>query len=461
MMQGRYQEALAAFQGLSQRFPGAPDLRNHVGMVEQILDRQGRYSAILGASRLVKEPLRSRLLAAAPQDLWTMPEIAAARRPPRPKKKPSLVLYCGAAIQPWGPASLKAGIGGSEEAVILLSREFAAAGWHVEVYAYPPSEQATTDEHGVVWMPYTAFNPEEACDVFIGWRQYRHGAAFHSGLNRHAKQSWLWLHDTIVPEHFDASWLGSVDGIFCLSRAHAADMPSAFMHKVRLTTNGLNAEFFRDGPNDPRSFVYASSPDRGLLPLLEQWPTIHAALPGSRLHVFYGFNQHYLNAMAQAPQLREIRSKIELLARHHGVLWHGMVGQDVLADALSHCGFWLYPCVWKETSCITAMKAMAMGAIPITSRYPISALPETCGAFDLGPAAREGMISASPEWLAEWTAAVIEAAGGDHGRMRGEMKSWARKTYSWKAVARQWTALFRKRSSAAGKNSQPAQALPA
>ena len=461
MIQGRFGEALSAFQKLMQTFPGAPDLRNHVGMVEQILDRQNRYGAILQASRLVQEPVRSRLLAAAPQDLWTFPEIAQARRPPRPKKKPTLVFYCGAAREPWGPASLKQGIGGSEEAVVLLSQEFAKAGWHVEVYAYPPTDQDTVDEHGVVWMPYGAFNPDEACDVFIGWRQYRHGAAFHSGLNRAAKQSWLWLHDTIIPEHFDASWLGSVDGIFCLSEAHAADMPDAYKHKVHLTTNGLNPDWFQDGPNDARSFIYASSPDRGLLPLLTQWPTIHKALPGSRLHVFYGFNRHYLAAMSESPQLGQVKAQIEHLAKAHGVLWHGMVGQDTLAEAFSHCGFLLYPCIWKETSCITAMKAMAMGAIPITSRYPVSALPETCGAFDLGPVAREGMISESPEWLAEWTAAVIESADGDHSRLRPEMKAWARKTYSWKAVCKSWTALFRKHSSAAAKsNSRPA-ALPA
>lgn len=460
MMKGNFHEALQAFQVLSQKFPGAPDLRNHVGMVEQILDRQNRYAAILQASRLVQEPVRSRLLAAAPQDLWTFPEIAKARRPARPKKKPVMVIFCGPAMDPWGPSSLAQGIGGSEEAVILLSREIAALGWRVEVYAHPPSNQAAVDEHGVVWMPYGAFDPEEPCDVFVGWRQFRHGGAFHQGLNRSAKQSWLWLHDAIIPEHFDPSWMGSVDVIFCLSEFAAKPLPDAFRHKLVLTKNGLNAGQLRDGPNFPTQFIFASSPDRGLECTLSEWPAIHKALPGSRLHVFYGFNKYYLAAMADRPEMREAKVRIERLARAHGVVWHGMVGQDVLSTAFAECGFWLYPTEWPETSCITAMKAQAMGAIPITSRFPESGVPETC-VYDLGPPAREGSIYTSPEWRAEWRAAVIEAAQTDHERYRAEMKAWARQTYSWKVVAKQWTNLFRKRSSAAGKNSRKPAALPA
>jgi len=450
MLQGRYLEAKAAFEALGKRFPGAGDLYEHIQDVGRILDRQNRYGSLLNTAKMVEEPLRSRVLREAPEDLWTMPEIAAARRPPRPKKKPSLVIYCGAGLDPWGPSSLAKGVGGSEEAVVLLSRELAAMDWHVEVYAFPPTVDQKTDEHGVVWLPYGAFNPDEESDVFVGWRQYRHGAAFHQGLQRRAKQSWLWLHDAITPEYFDESWIAGLDGIFCLSEFAAKPLPQAFRHKLVLTKNGLNAGQIVDGPNLSLQFIFASSPDRGLEATLQEWPEIHRALPGSRLHVYYGFTKHYLAAMAQAPELGGLKTRIERLAMNHGVVWHGMVGQPELSRAFANCGFWLYPTEWPETSCITAMKAQAMGAIPITSRFPASGVPETCK-YDLGPPARDGSIYSSPAWRAEWRAAVIQAAQTDHSKLRAEMKAWARKTYSWKAVARQWTDLFRKRSSAAAK----------
>jgi len=88
------------------------------------------------------------------------------------------------------------------------------------------------------------------------------------------------------------------------------------------------------------------------------------------------------------------------------------------------------------------MRAQALGCIPITSRFLASSLPETCK-YDLGPAAREGMIRDDPEWLREWRDAVIEASGRtDLSAMRADMKAWARQEFSWAKVADQWIKLF-------------------
>lgn len=41
--------------------------------------------------------------------------------------------------------------------------------------------------------------------------------------------------------------------------------------------------------------------------------------------------------------------------------------------------------LFAETGCVSLIKAMAMGAIPITSRFPNSTLPELTQEWDLGP----------------------------------------------------------------------------
>ncbi len=46
-------------------------------------------------------------------------------------------------------------------------------------------------------------------------------------------------------------------------------------------------------------------------------------------------------------------------------------------------GFYLYPTSFDETSCVSIMKAMVNGAIPITSKR--GALSQVVGAFDMGP----------------------------------------------------------------------------
>jgi len=49
-----------------------------------------------------------------------------------PKK--SIAYFCGKGYEPWGANTLDKGMGGSEEAVVYLSREMAKLGYHVTVY---------------------------------------------------------------------------------------------------------------------------------------------------------------------------------------------------------------------------------------------------------------------------------------------------------------------------------------
>jgi hypothetical protein len=86
-----------------------------------------------------------------------------------------------------------------------------------------------------------------------------------------------------------------------------------------------------------------------------------------------------------------------------------MVGTKELARAVAAAGFYVYPCTIAEISSISLMRAQALGAIPITSRYLNSALPETAGIFDMGPPARPGLISEDAEWQSEFVDAVVRA----------------------------------------------------
>jgi len=122
--------------------------------------------------------------------------------------------------------------------------------------------------------------------------------------------------------------------------------------------------------------IYASSPDRGLKNLIEWWPEIRHKYPRATLHVFYGFNQVYKRREKEIPALAELREFIEsAVQKDSSIIWHGNVGQDVLHDEFSKAVVWAYPTEFNEISCITAMKAQAMGAIPVCSAF--AALNET------------------------------------------------------------------------------------
>lgn len=344
-------KALECYSELLKLFPGDKNLEEQVGKIRDVLatDQLGMaYRAVASSMGLEQAKELWRM---APQQLATTPEALRARRPARPKDKPSIVFWCGKANELWSPASVAKGIGGSEEAVIFLSRELAALGWHVEVYADPPSQDIGLDDHGVLWQPYYVWEAQDSADVFVGWRQGHPKAAIAQGLGNRCGQRWLWLHDAIVPEYLRGGWTDALTGIFCLTEFHAKKLPDELRSKLVLTQNGINPEFLLDGPNEAMELVYASSPDRGLEYLLREWPKIKGALPAARLHIYYGFTKNWLASEASFPELRRVRSEINATKDQPGVIWHGMVGQKELSQAFADCGFWLYPTEWPETSC--------------------------------------------------------------------------------------------------------------
>jgi len=129
----------------------------------------------------------------------------------------------------------------------------------------------------------------------------------------------------------------------------------------------------------------------------------------------------------------EIRSLLQL----PGVIYHGSVDHQQLSEAFSGAGFLLYPTRYPETSCITVMRAMALGVLPITSRYVGSALYNLTAGFDWGPsvALEDGSEGPYRAWLElQWGPAVIAAALTDprvlYNRRR-EMLLSARRKFSW------------------------------
>ena len=108
-------------------------------------------------------------------------------------------------------------------------------------------------------------------------------------------------------------------------------------------------------------------------------------------------------------------------------------------------GFILYPTTFQETGCITLIRAMASGAIPITSRLTPSVPPNLTSIYDLGP--EVPLLyphSQDPDrliqWLREfWTPAVIRAYYTDIvllNKHRMAMKEYIQSAYSWENTAK-------------------------
>jgi len=94
-------------------------------------------------------------------------------------------------LEQWGPLNLKSGIGGSETAVIQLSKEWASKGWKVVVYCDCGKQEGLHD--GVLYLPYYKCNLKDSFNVFINWR------SSHLAGRIKAKKFVIDLHDLYDP----------------------------------------------------------------------------------------------------------------------------------------------------------------------------------------------------------------------------------------------------------------------
>lgn len=338
------------------------------------------------------------------------------------------------------------GIGGSEEAAVYLSRELRKLGLCVRVYGNPNPEEYGLDSHGVEWLPFWSFRITDEVDRVVLWRNFD-----SVWLAAGASSRYLWVHDPLAlasdQDYFTPHFLSSLEAIFVLSNHSRSQFPAHAQHKLVLSTNGLAPHLLRDGINAHNKLLYASWPSSGLEEVLRQWSLIRARAPTAELHVYGGFDWWWATPLYKDQAwFIEWRAVMEALLQQDGVKNWGGVGHERMAIAYAETGFYVYPTETPETAPINLMKAQANGCIPITSRYPKSAIPETTAGFDLGPPARQGIsIKHDVQWLSEWTDAVTAAINTAPDQLhshRRRMKQWARETYSWQRVARQWHLLL-------------------
>jgi glycosyltransferase involved in cell wall biosynthesis len=144
--------------------------------------------------------------------------------------------------------------------------------------------------------------------------------------------------------------------------------------KFFLTRNGIPDLGITTWKGNPHRMCYVSSPDRGLMYLLKHWKEVKEAVPDAELHIYYGF-EIYDYIHRNNPAKIAFKKKIMALMDQEGITYHGRVGHKELAEEINKCGIWAYPTDFTEISCISAMKAQAVGAVPVVTNF--AALQET------------------------------------------------------------------------------------
>ena len=132
------------------------------------------------------------------------------------------------------------------------------------------------------------------------------------------------------------------------------------------------------GGEPPVVFIYSSFPNRGLLQLLQMWPKIVGKYPTASLHIYADVDGKWVNSvephkMTQIRQLLNYYKDIKSI----NIVYHGWVSKSVLTAAWVGADYWLYPCTFMETFCLTALEAAISKTVCITNG--LAALQNTVG----------------------------------------------------------------------------------
>jgi glycosyltransferase involved in cell wall biosynthesis len=255
----------------------------------------------------------------------------------------------------WNPTDK--GLAGSEQAVVHLSEQFVKKGHKVTVYAFVPPQ----DLNGVSYKWMDTFNCDATYDILILCREGI--LVMLRGRRPKARIVLSDLHDDVSSDE-TPNFVTYVDRFmfksrYHLSRFHHLSLPDS---KYFICPNGLQLQNFT-GPTEPRDplrFCYTSSYDRGLEQLLQwSWPEIHKQLPGSTLHVYYGWSLWIDN---------EEKRRIEILMNQAGVIHHGKVSNAEIIAEKYRSSMNLYPChANTEIDCINIRESALAGCIVVLS----------------------------------------------------------------------------------------------
>ena len=363
-----------------------------------------------------------------------------------------IAIVSSPSLEKWDWRSPAKGIGGSETSHVRMAQGLRNAGFDIVSFA-PVPEDVVDDPTGLSWRDTSEFRARDFKVVI----DYRDPALLRTPRKPKKASWWFVAQDVGYPWGEE---IAKVDRYLTLCPTHARYTRDLYpeLHKdgrLFISSNGIDSEGIREVLADfqklglkrnPKRLMYASSPDRGLMCLLEQWFRIVERVPEAELHVFYGFhNMEKIVAMVGPGDWRaEYQRKLEALLRQPGVVWHDRVGQSELWRNWAETNVWPYFCDFPETNCITSMEAQACGAIPVVTNfwalrtmvseygYKFDGLPQKSAVV------RQLMVEKVIELLRNSDETWDKWPGGDLPK-RSWMIHDALKRFDWSNVVGQWS----------------------
>jgi glycosyltransferase involved in cell wall biosynthesis len=297
-------------------------------------------------------------------------------------------------------------LGGSESSAYLLCHAFASLGHRVRLYCLTDRPGL---HDGVEYIPAEMFPEYDGkADVLIISRFI---PTLHQ-KNADAKCVTIWLHDLLSVEWAQhlIQQMHKVDfiAVNTLWAKNQATAPYALgptpEKNMFIIRNSIDYPLVREVlgkglVRNPNRIMYTSRPERGLMVLLSAWPRLKAGNPNLELYICAYVNPMMVGDPRQEKIESEIKVKLEEL-NDDSIHILDPMPKHKLYEELAQTTLLVYPSIFPETSCLSAIEAMALGAVPVCASY--AALTETVRDRETG-------------WLIDGNPVVLKSSTKDLG----------------------------------------------
>jgi GR25 family glycosyltransferase involved in LPS biosynthesis len=294
------------------------------------------------------------------------------------KKNETILFYTGFADSPWNLSYSKTNaLGGSERAVVHLAKEFSKK-YNVTIIGDVIDEQI--DNISFIHR----FKVENQSLHFKYIIVSRYVSFFTIFPKFTSEKLFLMAHDTHfmnnlsgclkTPEEIIESNLQKINGCICLTKWHTEEYRRLYPKlNYSIINNGIENLLFPKKYNKIKSsFIYTSGSIRGLKRLLDLWAEITNLFPDATLNIA---------SYEEFPKNDFDKELLETINSFDNVYHLGKLNQKKLYSLMDRSEFWLYPCSFRETSCITAMEMMASEVMCLY--YPIAGLTDTMNGYGI------------------------------------------------------------------------------
>jgi glycosyltransferase involved in cell wall biosynthesis len=155
------------------------------------------------------------------------------------------------------------------------------------------------------------------------------------------------------------------------------------------------------------------------------WPQIRKIIPHAVLNVYCDLEHQWTNKV-----FPKMMKTIKETIHQENVVLHGWVCKDDLNLAWAESEYWLYPCIFEETFCLTAMEAAISKTLVITN-----------GLAGLSETAQHGVLIPGDPTTPEWQSKCLDLLRNISDNFKESLifknYNWA-KNLSWKSQTKKF-----------------------